>query len=256
MPGAAKAPGRGVLGWYANDVNTTSRFLCALVALCLALAVPKNATAQDVEYARRNTFSVLTQYSPDSGHVLAGWAEDRQLFAVGMEYERKIYSDERLAWNWLMQVRPLILENDLTLRGIRMPNGDVVPTSDFRVPSKNDGAGLAAEAGGTPVFGHKRTYAAGANPLGMKMNFGVRHRWQPMLTGMFGFVIGSRDIPVDKSSAFNFVAEFGGGVEYFASKSQSLKFEYRFHHYSNAQLGHENPGLDAGVFQLSYSFGR
>ena len=50
--------------------------------------------------------------------------------------------------------------------------------------------------------------------------------------------------------------EFGAGLEYFLSQSRSMRFEYQVQHFSNAYTANTNPGVDSGLFKLSYTFGR
>jgi Lipid A 3-O-deacylase (PagL) len=45
-------------------------------------------------------------------------------------------------------------------------------------------------------------------------------------------------------------------VEIYQNKTRSIRVEYRYHHISNHDTATENPGIDSGLFQLSYSLGR
>jgi hypothetical protein len=49
--------------------------------------------------------------------------------------------------------------------------------------------------------------------------------------------------------------DIDAGVEIYRSKSKSIRAEYRYHHLSNANTAQENPGVDSGLFQLTYCFG-
>ena len=71
-----------------------------------------------------------------------------------------------------------------------------------------------------------------------------------------GFIVTMRDIPVDKASNFNYEFGFGSGFDYFLSARRSLRFGYAFRHISNNGLGFRNPGIDAGIIEIGYSFGR
>ena len=53
---------------------------------------------------------------------------------------------------------------------------------------------------------------------------------QPFVTGLGGFAVAPRDIPVFNSAAFNFTFEFGAGVEMFQTHTRSCQLEYRYHH--------------------------
>jgi hypothetical protein len=66
----------------------------------------------------------------------------------------------------------------------------------------------------------------------------------------------TRPVPIDFAGSFNFVFDFGPGVEFYCSRTRSLRLEYRYHHISNHNSAPENPGIDNGLFQVSYVFGR
>jgi opacity protein-like surface antigen len=77
------------------------------------------------------------------------------------------------------------------------------------------------------------------------------------VTGLSGFAVSPRDIPVFNSSWINYTFEFGAGVEMYQSHTRSVQMEYRYHHLGNASSGSvANPGIDSGVLKVSYSFGR
>ena len=64
-----------------------------------------------------------------------------------------------------------------------------------------------------------------------------------------------RDIPVFKSSAFNFTFSFGGGLEWFRESKRSWIVEYRVQHLSNKDIGFTNPGFDSQFVRVGYRFG-
>lgn len=108
----------------------------------------------------------------------------------------------------------------------------------------------------TYIGGTRSTYVSAFSPLGYKLSLFPRKRMHPFVTGLGGFAVSPRDIPVFNSSSFNYTFEFGGGVEWFQTHSRSCRFEYRYHHLANAGNVAENPGIDSGVFKVTYSFGR
>jgi hypothetical protein len=112
-------------------------------------------------------------------------------------------------------------------------------------------AGTATYVGGT-----RSTYVTAFSPLGYKLSGFQGRRIQPFVTGLGGFAVATRDIPVFNSSAFNYTFEFGAGVEWFQTHTRSCRFEYRYHHLANTGSAAENPGIDSGVLKVTYSFGR
>jgi hypothetical protein len=52
----------------------------------------------------------------------------------------------------------------------------------------------------------------------------------------------------------NFSTEAGAGVEYRLANKKAITFGYKFYHISNASRGIENPGYDAQLFYVGYTF--
>ena len=66
----------------------------------------------------------------------------------------------------------------------------------------------------------------------------------------------TQPIPVPMAGSFNFTFDLGAGLEIFRNRHQSVRGEYRYHHISNHETATENPGIDNGLFQVTYAFGR
>ena len=58
------------------------------------------------------------------------------------------------------------------------------------------------------------------------------------------------------AGSFNFAFNFGGGVEFFRSQTQSIRLEYQVQHLSNKDTADLNPGIDSGFVRFTYAFGR
>ncbi len=100
------------------------------------------------------------------------------------------------------------------------------------------------------------TIGEGMSPVGFKWNFRPRHALQPFLIGHGGYMYSTQSIPVDNSASFNFTFDFGAGLELYRTRTRSIRAEYRYHHISNHDTANQNPGIDNGLFQLTYAFGR
>ncbi len=245
--------------------------LCLLVA-STACAVSQ---AQDVGgyYSNRKVFSGFVEYSNDSSHMLMGYADGRKISAIGASMERRSFLSNHFAGSYLAEVRPFMTETDPTMTGFKLQfpqqpaySGVVsftapvpvdrpvssTPLNVILVTQSQVYAGTATYMGGT-----RSTYVSALSPLGYKLSAFPNRRVQPFVTGLGGFAVATRDIPVFNSSAFNYTFEFGGGVEWFQTHTRSTRFEYRYHHLANAgNAGGANPGIDSGVFKVTYSFGR
>jgi Lipid A 3-O-deacylase (PagL) len=69
-------------------------------------------------------------------------------------------------------------------------------------------------------------------------------------------MFSAHNIPINYAGAFNFIVDAGGGLEYFRTHGQSIRAQWRYHHTSNHDTAYLNPGIDNGLFQVSYVFGR
>ena len=244
--------------------------LCLLMGLT-ACAVTR---AQDVSvYSNRMAFGGFVEYSNDSSHMLLGYADGRKITALGASFERRSFLSSNVTGSWVAEVRPYMTVTDPTMTGftLKFPqqpsySGNVMfsspvpvdkpvsttPLNVLLVTQNQVYPGTATYMGGT-----RSTYVSGFSPLGYKLKAFPHRRMQPFVTGLGGFAVSPRDIPVFNSSSFNLTFEVGAGVEIYSTHTRSCQLEYRYHHLANTGSGGaSNPGIDSGVFKVSYSFGR
>ena len=93
-------------------------------------------------------------------------------------------------------------------------------------------------------------------PVGFQWNFIPRHGIQPFLVGHGGYIYSTHAIPVQGAGHFNFAFDFGAGIEIFRGKKRSLRLDYRYHHISNHDTANYNPGIDNGLAEITYCFGK
>jgi len=245
-------------------------------SLCLLIGSTACAVtwAQDVGgyYSNRRVFSGFVEYSNNSSHMLLGYADGRKISAIGASMERRSFLSNHLSGAWVAEVRPFMTETDPTMTGFKLQfpqqpaySGVVsfsspvpvdtpvtaTPLNVILITQNQVYAGTATYIGGT-----RSTYVTAFSPLGYKLSAFPSRRIQPFVTGLGGFAVATRDIPVFNSSAFNYTFEAGAGVEWFQTHTRSCRFEYRYHHLANTGNAAENPGIDSGVVKVTYSFGR
>lgn len=232
-------------------------FCFTLLLTVLATGAGLAQTETPFRYTPKVELGAFAEYSNDSSHILLGQAEGRKLLNFGGEWAQRLYANDHVAVSYLAQVHPVILESDLAEHQYgnihdmpfdftgRVDSAKGCPFSISQPPSSL-----------TCKVVHQWTYAAGLSPFGYKVNLATRHRLQPVLSGTFGMLYAKRQVPIDRASQFNFTFEVGGGLEYFRSARRAVRLDYRYHHISNAYTGQENPGVDSGLFQVTYAFGR
>jgi hypothetical protein len=104
----------------------------------------------------------------------------------------------------------------------------------------------------------RRAYAhgAGGSPTGAQVNFFHYRHVQPFITSGGGFLYFDRRM-FGTAQQFNFTAQFGGGLQLLSpSRRAALDLGYKYHHISNANLDHTNPGMASHMFFVGVSFYR
>ena len=247
--------------------------LCLIIFLTListAATAQATAPAASPYYARNNTFSVFGAYSGDSSHILLGDAENRKLLDFGVAYGRKLFLNRIVNWQYNGELLPVALESDpLTQEVINQTAPTVVTSvnnlganliSCSTTTTPFNYAGLAGVTySGTETLscnGRRWTIGEGMSPAGLQWNFLPRRRLQPFFIGHGGYMYSTQTIPVQEAGSFNFTFDLGAGFELYRSQTRSVRAEYRYHHISNHGTAYENPGIDNGLFQVTYSFGR
>jgi opacity protein-like surface antigen len=222
-------------------------------------------------YARNNTFSVFGAYSGDSSHMLLGSAENRRLLELGVAYGRKLMMNRIVNWQYNGELLPVALESDPVVHTVyhsSSPYVDSWTETDVQTAACVSGSGnynytLKFSEGnidysGTYVITCSRQWTIGEaiSPVGFQWNFRPQHKLQPFFIGHGGYMYSTQPIPIPEAGSFNFTFDLGSGFELYRSKTRSVRAEYRYHHLSNHNTANQNPGVDNGLVQLTYSFGR
>lgn len=242
-----------------------------MILAALGLAVVPSCAAQSPEkpFARRNSFGVLAAYSNDSSHMLLGYAENRKLLNIGGSYSRRLFFNHMVNWQYDGEFLPVALESDPLTAYVNHQTSPTIQTytgslpyamitcTPVTIPYSNTVNGITYAGSQTEYCsGRQWTIGEAFSPVGMQWNFMPRRKLQPFLEGHGGYLYSTRAIPSINDGSFNFTFDIGAGIELFRTHSQSIRASYRYHHISNHDTAFGNPGIDNGLFQLSYEFGR
>lgn len=256
---------------FENRVFALSASICALSFAALAFCLPPQAGAQaDAPYyARKNSFGVVAAYSNDSSHMLLGYAQNRKLLDFGASYSRRLLLNRIVNWQYDGEFFPVALESDPLTKYVNAQTSPVASTNTFTggsptvtcapivVSYSYTFKGLIYSGTiTTTCSGREWTPGEAFSPVGMQWNFRPRRRLQPFVNGHGGEMYTTRPIPISFAGSFNFTFDVGAGFEYFRTKTTSLRVEYKYHHTSNHETASENPGIDNGVIQVGWVFGR
>ena len=109
-------------------------------------------------------------------------------------------------------------------------------------------------SGGAFVPTRETRFGIGVAPIGLQGNFRPRKKLQPYLAMSLGFLGFTERTPNLTGKQLNFTTEGGAGIEYRLANRKAISFGYKFYHISNASRGIENPGYDAQLFYVGYTF--
>lgn len=245
--------------------------MAALVAFMLPAPVAFAQTAPEQPYfARVNSFGLLAAYSNDSSPMILGITDRRKLLEFGASYSRRLILNRKLDWQYNAEFLPVALESDPLTQAVQHqleptvqtiiinPNTPLVTCTPQTVPYTFKNSSGTVYSGTITYYCHGREWTIGQalSPVGFQWNLRPQHRVQPFLIGHGGTMFSTHPIPLQSAGSFNFTFDLGAGIEIFRSPTHSVRAEFRYHHISNDYTAEQNPGIDNGVFQLTYAFGR
>lgn len=213
-------------------------FLTAVIVVLLGTSPSARGQAYSSSnpFPPNNEFGVWGAYSFSNAHVI-GTTSDRQIGALALRYSRTIYDSKRVALLYTLDLVPVEMLRQPTYTTCTVP-----PNMEIYC-----------------LNGRESVYGGGISPVGLRLNFRRTRRVQPFGASSGGFVASVRPVPVDipGGTQFNFTFEFGAGLQVFnTQRSRAWTFGYKFQHISNAYRQPFNPGVDANLFFLGYSFFR
>lgn len=196
---------------------------------------PQAADPSDWKFSRgAHSFEVEAGFSPTQPIFFSGRKEydtdGRKFGMLSFRYGRVIGTKGPVTYEYLAEVIPVALAF----------NNEVIDK--------------AAPPATPPVTKRETTYAFAFEPVSFRFIFRPKRRVKPFLQTGAGFLFAKKPIPIPGSLSYDFVGDFGGGVMYSLSKRRTINFGYRYFHISNMNIGRINPGYNANVFYVGFSF--
>ncbi len=172
------------------------------------------------------SIGIFASYSPTSSHILIGTAQQRRIFTSGLEYTHRVRENDWLRLDYSASFSPMYRESDpdmvateTSILGFEM----VTPIPPQRVdivsyaPIGNICYGPGSCSPIYPIYGRsEKTSGSEVVPIGGRFVFNTRWHAKPTFLAGAGFVISSRDIPVDNSASFNFDFSLGPACRSFS----------------------------------------
>lgn len=175
-------------------------------------------------------FGAWAGWSPGST-TFFGRSPDRRLFIAGLRAGRVLGTKKHFDFEYTVDFVPVVR---------------LVQPREVRPFVTEDGRRIFGRSGPDAT-------GVGVSPVGLKFRFRRRERVKPFAEATGGIVYFDRAVPYDAARRFNFMFDFGGGVQILSRSRRALTLGYKFHHISNAYTGDINPGLDSHVFYAGYS---
>lgn len=124
----------------------------------------------------------------------------------------------------------------------------------FKNEVKNPAFQSAAATPNISPTVRQTTYGWAIEPAGFRFIFLPNHRLKPFAAAHAGFIFFKKPVPVPESTNYDFTGDFGGGLMYQVKRNKALTVGYKYYHISNMNIGALNPGYNANVFYVGYSF--
>ena len=184
-------------------------------------SLTKSAKESDtIRYSDRTFHIILWGGGSFYSVQILGKTPDSRMSMFGLQLNKKIYrfGNDELSYTFDMDFMPLVNYPSYEANGQRLTD---------------TGLGIA--------------------PLGFQYNFDVKRPVHAFLNTAGGFMFLHHPFPDIRGKTTNFTFELGGGVNFRLSPNYALVIGYKFHHFSNAERGEINPGMDSNLFYLALS---
>lgn len=218
-------------------VKRRFRVLASCVLWTAALQAPM-AHAQDASGERheqndppRNSISI-SGIATIANASLRGVTSDRQLFLFGVRYNRLIFHNQQISLLFTSEAIPLALLREPFFIGTNIQSLNAIPT----------------------LTESRTTYGVGASPLGLELGFLTQKKFQPFIGLQGGFLYFDRNVLSAGAAQFNFTLDGRAGARMKMGDGKFVSLAYMFEHISNAYTALENPGLDAHMITVDYTF--
>jgi hypothetical protein len=162
------------------------------------------------------------------------YGRDLHLFTV--RFSRVVGTKKNVSYQYMFGVTPLAV----------FTNNEVV-NPDYVSPTATPNI--------APTM-RETSYGIGFQPVNFKFIFLAKNRLKPYAQVGAGILFVNKAVPVPRSTLFQATGDFGGGLMYMLSTKRAVSLGYKYFHISNLNINGKinNPGFNANVFYLNYSF--
>ncbi len=174
-------------------------------------------------------FSGLKEYNTDG----------RRLAMLNVRFTRTIGTKRGVTYQYFFELTPLAVAFNNEVKNPRFVSESETPDESKTI--------------------RKTAYGAGFQPVNFRFLFRAKKRVKPYAQVGVGMIFFNRRMPVPEATAYNFTGDFGGGVYIMTdreNREKAISLSYRYFHISNFNTTDFNPGYNANIFSIGYSFSR
>jgi len=102
----------------------------------------------------------------------------------------------------------------------------------------------------------KTTFGFGFQPAVFRFIFMPEKRLKPFVQTGVGMMFTNNPLLVPDATSYNFTGDFGGGLQFYTEPKKAITFGYRYFHISNFNTTNFNPGYNANIFNIGFSYFR
>lgn len=182
--------------------------------------------------------NVEVGYSPFQPTFLSGEKEydtsGRSFGMINLRWGRVIGTTKGVTFEYQAEITPVALAFKNEVENPAFQNPQTTPN--------------------VPPTVRRTTYGWGFAPAGFRFIFLPEKRLKPFIAAHAGFMFFRKPVPQPDTLTYDFTGDFGGGVQYQIKRNKAINFGYKYFHISNMNIGETNPGYNANVFYVGYSF--
>jgi hypothetical protein len=188
-------------------------------------------------------FEIVPNFAPIQPTFFSGVKEyntdGRRLALLNVRFTRTIGTIRNVTYQYFFELTPLAVAFNNEVRNPKYISDAETPTESKTI--------------------RKTAYGAGFQPANFRFLFRARKRVKPYAQVGAGMIFFNQRMPVPEATAYNFTGDFGGGLYIVTDREnpeKAISISYRYFHISNFNTTDFNPGYNANVISIGYSFSR
>jgi Lipid A 3-O-deacylase (PagL) len=202
-------------------------FVCVFAVLFAVWAPSATSQPERGPVAVKSELQLVGGFSVGNIHLF-GYADDRQIYPFGLEYDRHSFGGLiGSKVDYVAEFLPVVLVNEPAKYG-------------------TDGHALTTD--------RKIQYGIGLTPVGARMMWRKPGQIQPYLIGKGGVLYFTDRILSSEGSHVQFSGQFGVGIQKALSNRFGYRLAYNDFHFSNGDIARHNPGIDFMEIQAGLTF--